>query len=437
MATLQDMLASVVGHGQVTAEPDRVSAYFEQPPKQGARIFAVFPKSVEQVQGVVRVAGEFGVSVFTTSDTLFSPEAARADTAVLLDFSRMNAIERLDGKNLMAHVQRGVTFEQLKEALAPLGMKISMPAAATSTSVAEQYVARGVTLRAARYHEVAASNMQVVLADGRVHLTGSHALSEETADHKGDGAANLSQWYLGADDALGIVTRASVWCFPVWEKSVNLAYGFKTQPAAADFVKECCRRELCTMGLVMNAPAFAEKVGAEGKLPEYVAILGVEGVAKLVDHRVSVAGQVARAHKAGDVSSLLDGRQDVFESPWYAMGRPRLGFYSLFPRVAEFDAVLSRQGFDENKVSRFLVSVALGSCVWVEYGFPDGDGMAKKVEKLSLALAKKGAFFDRPAGKLARQVYGSMDPGYMRHLSRVKNMLDPARTLNPGHPIAL
>ena len=66
-----------------------------------------------------------------------------------------------------------------------------------------------MNLAASKYPEVQASNMKVVLQDGRIHLTGAHAISEETSDWKEDGGPNLSKWYLGADDIFGIVVRAA------------------------------------------------------------------------------------------------------------------------------------------------------------------------------------------------------------------------------------
>ena len=432
MATFHDQLAAVVGERNVTQDPCKIAALFARPP-ESAGLFLVKPATVEHVQALARLCGAAGVPARTTSDTLFPRSAGQGERAVLLDFSRMNAIERLDNRNLMAHVGRGVTFEQLSAALSPMGMKLNMPAAATSPSVAEQFTARAVSLRACRYHEVAASNLQVVLADGRVHLTGSHALSEFTADHKGDGGANLSQWYLGADDCMGIVTRASVWCFPIWERSVNLAYGFPDQASAAGFIREISRRELVTMGLVMNAAAFREKIKADPSPAPFVAVAGVEGIASVARVREKALAETARTHGGADLSALLSADPRVFERPWYATGRPRLGFYSRFPRVPDFDAVLSEQGFDPDAVSRFLVSVALGGCVWVEWGFSECD--ADRMEDLSLSLAAAGAFFDRPHGRLAAAVYGSMDPACTAHLSRVKRMLDPAGTLNPAQGV--
>ena len=139
-------VAGIVGEENVTSDPARLASYFAS--KQEPRnLVAACPAETEEVQRIVEHCHASGVPIFTTYDTHF-PEEVVSQTGVLLDFQRMNRIERIDSKNLCAHVQRGVTFEQLEEALAPEGLTALVPAAASTRSVVCHTVSRGMNLAA-------------------------------------------------------------------------------------------------------------------------------------------------------------------------------------------------------------------------------------------------------------------------------------------------
>ncbi len=434
MTTTADRLSSIVGHASVFNDPGVISSYFRKP-VQAPGLWVVQPQTVEDVQRIMRFSTNEKMPVFTTYDTYFPSGVASYENGILLDFKRMNKIERIDRNNLTIHVQRGVTFAQVAEELKRYGMKLSPPAAATSRSVVEQSISRSVSLRAARYPEISASNMKVVLASGEVHLSGSHALSEEAADHKGDPSANLSQWYWGADDIYGVVTRASIWTFPIWEINRILAFGFDSLKEASMFIREMPRRELCTMALVLNQKNFIEKTDVtDDGLSPWIAIIGVEGYEKLVSYRQKVVSGVATEKGGKDISATLEGKTEVFEAPWYAVDKPRIGFYSLFSRIAEFDNLVEEGVGSMEEVNRMAVSVSYGGCVWLEYEFPVKEAAYETAEAVALKLAEKGAFFDRPSGKLAEVVYAHADDAYVSHIKRIKDMVDPEHKINPGTP---
>lgn len=437
MTTTADHLSRIVGHTAVFNEPERISSYFRQP-VQAPGLWGVQPQTTEEVQQIMKVSKDERLPVFTTYDTYFPPIAASCEKGILLDFKRMDKIERIDPENLMVHVQRGVTFEQLAKELKRYDMKLSPPAAATSPSVVEQAVSRSVSLRAARYPEISASNMKVVLANGKIHLSGSHAMSEEAADHKGDPSANLSQWYWGADDIYGIVTRASIWAFPRWEINRILAFGFDALEDASGFIREMPRRELCTTALVLNRKHFMEKTGlSENGLSPWIAVIGVEGYEKLVSYRQKIVLNAASKKGGKDISSVLEDKTDVFETAWYTGDNPRIGCYCLFPKIAQLDKVVEKETGSMEDMNRTIVSVSNGGCVWLEYSLPAGNGGFGRAEEIALKLAENGAFFDRPSGKLAEAIYDKAGDAYVGHIKRIKDMVDPEHLINPGTPINL
>ncbi|MGW8320856.1 MAG: FAD-binding oxidoreductase, partial [Thermodesulfobacteriota bacterium] len=137
---VREKLSHIVGPEHVSQDPDKLSVYFRGivPP---VPLTAVSPKDADEVVELVRYAAKEAVPLFTLKDTHF-PEPLPKSGGVILDFKRMNEIDRVDKRNLTAHIQRGVTWDQLGDALEKQGLKTLMPAAATSPYVLDNLVSR-------------------------------------------------------------------------------------------------------------------------------------------------------------------------------------------------------------------------------------------------------------------------------------------------------
>ncbi len=431
-------LAAIVGEENLFRDPGTLGAYFRTR-VDTSRLVAVAPGSTDEVCRIVRACRASGTPLFTSYDTFFSEDAARRG-GVLVDFGRMNRIERIDSKNLCVHLQRGVTFEQLEEALAAEGLAALKPAAATTRSVVCHAVARGMNLAAAKYPEVQASNLQVVLEDGQVHRTGSHANSEEMADWKEDGGPNLSKWYLGADDVFGIVVRASIWVYPRFEGRRFGAFGFQKPEPALSLLRNLPRKELPQECLVVDRQGFAARFGDAWRdaLPPWILVTGVEAFPELAEYQHRKIREAALGQGGIEIDPETTARVGTsLDSPWYGNPETQTAFYSLFSRIPEFELVLSRTlsdaGVPAQSVARTYVAHGLGRAVWCQYDL--GQGVGRQVlENLERRLASSGAYYDRPQGRLAREIYGTI-PAWLGHVRKIKNMMDPGRIFNPGRPV--
>lgn len=434
----QRSVAEIVGEENVTSDPARLASYFAAKPEP-KKLVAVCPAETEEVQRIVEHCHNEAVPIFTSYDTYF-PEEVASREGVLLDFHRMNRIERIDSKNLCVHVQRGVTFEQLEEALEPEGLTALVPAAASTRSVVCHAVARGMNLAASKYPEVQASNMKVVLQDGRIHLTGGHAASEETADWKEDGGPNLSKWYLGADDIFGIVIRGSVWIYPRFEGRFFDAFGFEERPRALQLLKELPRMELTAECLVMNGVALAERLGvSQEKIPPWTLVVGTEGFRELADYRRrKIRDEAEGAGGSMAEEDLQDRVGQIMQSPWYVNNGACTVYHSLFKRVPEFESILDaradKAGIAPDSVGKTYLAHGLGRAVCCRYDFSRSVPDASFVQELEIGLASAGAFYDRPQGRLAEHIYGTV-PAYVSQIKRIKDTMDERRIFNPGRPV--
>ena len=431
-------LTRIVGEPNASREPERLSSHFGKEVKTSGLI-ALAVGSTEEVQKIVQVCHGSGTPIFTTYDTCF-PEEVATRQGVLLDFTRMNRIERIDSRNLCVHIQRGVTFEQLEAALEPEGLTALHPAAGSTRSVVCHAVARGMYLSAAKYPEVQAANLQVVLQDGSIHRTGSHANSEDMSDWKEDGGPNLSKWYLGADDIFGIVVRGSIWVYPRFEGRHFCAFGFREQAPALRLLKEVARKELPQECLVTSRSSFARTFGlSQDGLPPWVLVGGVEAFPELAGYQHRKIREAAER----EGGSALDEERTAsigsrLKKPWYIRPHNQTAFHTLFSRIPEFDSILHQAAdhaaLPEDRIGRTYIAHGLGRSVWCHYDTGDlSDGQVWLAD-LESRLAAAGAFYDRPQGRLAEQIYGTV-PAVVQHIRKIKDLMDERRIFNPGRPV--
>ena len=133
-------LKSIVGEENVSEGTDGTRRFL-RPGWETPSLVSVRPKNDEELQGIVNLARDNQTAIVTANDRYLLEEDLGKE-GIFLDFERMNEIEVIDGYTLMAHVQRGVTWDQLNEALKTHGMKAAAPVAANSISVAESHTAR-------------------------------------------------------------------------------------------------------------------------------------------------------------------------------------------------------------------------------------------------------------------------------------------------------
>ncbi len=433
---LIEILRKIVGSEEIRSDLKMLSGYFREPLAE-SQLRVVFPENVEKVQELVRLADEMNVPIYTLNDT-YLPQDVAAQDGILLDFKKMDRIERVDKRNLMAHVQRGVTFAQLQEELAKEGLKVPTPAAATSPFVVANLVNRVVIKAAARYPEVSVTNMYVVLADGRLHKSGSHALSEEMSDTKSEGGSDISRWYQASGDIFGIITRASILIYPEREKRSALVFGFDDLKGACQALRDIPRREIGTEYLAMDAKYLGSLVEVKKgtKLPPWTVLVGFEGREEHVDYQEKMVRGFAEelGGKANDsLREILTGKID---EAWPLKAQNHTAFYTLFNRVADFDKsiadTLRKRKYPSAETGRLIVSADRGRAAYSLYAlFKDGSDTGQLIDELNGMLLDKGAFFDRPLGKFAQTVFSRID-GYTEHLKRIKDLMDPKGILNPG-----
>jgi FAD/FMN-containing dehydrogenase len=129
MAVKKD-LASIVGPEYVSDEPDTLERYsrdysFVQPGKPG---WVVYPKSTEEIRGVVKYANDRLIAVTPRSSSIgFYGAGIPSQGGIILDLTRMNRIFDITEKDRNVKVEPGVTWSQLQAELEKHGMMVCNP----------------------------------------------------------------------------------------------------------------------------------------------------------------------------------------------------------------------------------------------------------------------------------------------------------------------
>lgn len=432
--TLVEDLESLVGDEKVVVGPG-ACGNFLRTGSASPEWIRVSPDTTEQVQSVVNLARERGVGILTCPNRYALAEDLDRK-GILMDFSRMNRIERIDTRNLVAHVERGVTWKQLSEALKPLGVKTYAPVAANSWSVVETVVARAVGKGVTKFPDYPLMNMKVVLADGDVLKTGTHGFNEEAADGRNEGGPNLSQWHVGSDDIFGVVIRASIMLWPVCEARSCLVYGFDEIEEVLKVLKEVPRTELGVEYFAMSRASLQRLLGKAGEpFPSWTLVVGFEGRERLVSHNESRVRALLQKYRGSPEESLVPVMIKELDACWMEASPNHTAYFARFSRVRDLDERMQKgaeaAGVDPGDVGKILVSVDRGRAIYAVYDWFCEEDCTEALERMNLSLSDQGAFFDRPHGLLGRKIYGSI-PGHLAVLKHVKGFLDPQNVLNPG-----
>jgi len=164
----------------------------------------VWPETTEEVSRVLKICGEMRVPVipFGAGSGLCGA-AAPVNGGVILDTKRMNKLERISEKSMIAVCQTGIIGAHLEHELNRHCYTMGHFPGSFGTSTLGGYLATRSAGQAATYYgriEDMAISLQVVLADGTIVET-------RTVPRRATGP-DFNHLFLGSEGTLGVITRA-------------------------------------------------------------------------------------------------------------------------------------------------------------------------------------------------------------------------------------
>jgi 4-cresol dehydrogenase (hydroxylating) len=178
----------------------------------------VQPRSVEEIQAILRVANETGVPLWVSSqgrNNGYGGSSPRVRGSVVMSLRRMNRVLEINGEAAYAVVEPGVSFFDLYEAVRESDHKlwIDVPDLGWG-SVIGNTTEYGVGYTPYGEHTATACGLEVVLPNGDVVRTGMGAISNGRAWNVYKRSYGPSFDGLFFQSNLGIVTKMGVWLMP-------------------------------------------------------------------------------------------------------------------------------------------------------------------------------------------------------------------------------
>jgi 4-cresol dehydrogenase (hydroxylating) len=177
------------------------------------------PETTEEVQAVVRIAGEHGVALWAQGqgrNNGYGGAAPRVRGSVTVSLRRMNRVLEIDEELGYAVVEPGVSWSELYEAITAGGhrLMLSVPDLGWG-SVVGNSLEHGITYLPYGEDFMAPCGLEVVLADGSLLRTGMGAMEGNESWHLYKRGLGPTLDPLFMQSNFGIVTRMGVWLMPM------------------------------------------------------------------------------------------------------------------------------------------------------------------------------------------------------------------------------
>jgi len=255
---IKDGLAEIAGSKNVLTEPAILDKYSRDqsftPPRKPN--YVAKPKTLEEVQGIVRLANEQLMPVIPySSGTNFHGGTIPNHGGILVDLSQMNKISELNTHLWYVTVEPGVTFTQLKQELDKHGLRILVPLMTPpSASVLTTYLDRESVPAAADfvYGNEQIQTMRVVLPNGDSFTLGNPAIEGMPHTVPYGPALNFYRLFMCAQGTMGIVYQINVRVIPVPKAQKVLFSAFDNVTDAISAIRHIQRQELGFECFVLN-----------------------------------------------------------------------------------------------------------------------------------------------------------------------------------------
>ncbi len=469
MEIIKEQLKAVVGEEHVICEPEDLKSYAQDnitfiPPR--SPLLAVKPGSVEEIQSVLKVAALNKMPVTPSSSrTNGHGGSIPSIPGVIIDLRRLNRIHLIDDMCRNAVIEPGVTFAELQKSAKARGLRVLTPIELPAeSSVISTHVEMTPLYSWPKYGTESILTMEVLLPNGELIKTGMAAIPvmDKAYFPFGTMPAYLNKVFCGAQGTLGIVTRATIKLKTDFETQRVLFIPFTSFEASFPVLKEIKRLDSPVEFFIADATYLAGLLSADQEtfsslqhtLSPQTAVLVLRGEKEQVEYQVADLSELAEKMNVELLDALPADReaakkllQEIEFPDGYEKFKKIKGYYGVIPFICMtrqlpiFNRVVADIargfGYDVKNIGSLLLPVE-PSRIHFQFAFytgPAGSEDYKIVEKLfgtmSSTLLRMGAFFSRPYGLWAGQVYAKAGT-YKAMLKQIKEAIDPENIMNPG-----
>ncbi len=410
----------------------------------------VFVETIEQVQKVVKIAGEQMIPIICRGAGTNTVGACVATHGgIILNFSKMNKILEINPENMTARVQPGVVVGDLQHEVENLGLFYPPdPSNLKVSTIGGSIAQNSAGARCFKYGSTKdyIIDMLVVTANGELIRTGSNTIKNATG-------YNLGSLFIGSEGTLGIVVEATIKLIPKPETTqVIMAYFDKVEnsiiavnkiiekqvfPATIDFMDK-------------NAIQTVEQFYPTGLLCDKDAalIIEIDGFKSNISEQRETICKILRENNAANIQ--YSTTKEESDNIWSARRSSMAACTKLKPNVTTDDIIVPRNNLAKlvkgiqdickrHKLTVCMVGhVGDGSVhpqIPIDYNNKDEYKHYKiaKSEIYNLTIKLGGIISGEHGIGLEKKAYISkvVEGGALDYMRLVKKTFDPKNILNP------
>ncbi len=410
----------------------------------------VFVETIEQVQKVVKIAGEQMIPIICRGAGTNTVGACVATHGgIILNFSKMNKILEINPENMTARVQPGVVVGDLQHEVENLGLFYPPdPSNLKVSTIGGSIAQNSAGARCFKYGSTKdyIIDMLVVTANGELIRTGSNTIKNATG-------YNLGSLFIGSEGTLGIVVEATIKLIPKPETTqVVMAYFDKVEdsilavnkiiekqvfPATIDFMDK-------------NAIQTVEQFYPTGLLcdKEAALIIEIDGFKSNISEQRDTICKILRENNAANIQ--YSTTKEESDNIWSARRSSMAACTKLKPNVTTDDIIVPRSNLAklvkgiQEICSRHKLTVCMvghvgdGSVhpqIPIDYNNKDEYRHYKiaKSEIYQLTVKLGGTISGEHGIGLEKKAYISkvVEGGALDYMRLIKKTFDPKNILNP------
>ncbi|MHA1298705.1 MAG: FAD-binding oxidoreductase [Candidatus Helarchaeota archaeon] len=229
----------------------------------------VRPTCTEEIVEIVKFASRYKIPITPRgAGSGASGGAVPVKGGILIDFTRMNKIKRLDRKKLEITVEPGVVLDNLNNYLAPYGLFFPIDLGSSKMATVGGTISNnGGGLRAVKYKVTKnyVKKLKIILPDGEILETSLKRINGSYFD--------LSTIFIGAEGTLGIISEVTLGVLPIPNENRVIMAVYNDLENAAKTVPEVFKAGVLPSAMEIldkSAIIAINKYKPEIKLPEDV-----------------------------------------------------------------------------------------------------------------------------------------------------------------------
>jgi len=443
-------LEQIVGKGFVSNKEPDLYIYSQDPGASLPRSvdFVVMPKTVEEVQEIVKLANKESIPIVPMGGGLtLSGLVIPLHSGIVMDMKRMDKIIEINELNRYALLEPGVTTGQILAYLDKYhpDLQPPIPDAPPSATVAGNALIHGSGYLSQKYgdHGAMINGLEVVLPNGESVKLGSASVSDYWFAR--GPIPDLIGLFTSSFGTMGIITKLSIKLFPK-PKMRDLVFGMTQDPELLpELISKITHTELAEDILlgIQDKPDW---------MKGYIFVISyITGdTSEELDSKLKTLKKIYRKGGARFMKAPQRVQEVFLEKPQFAAkaadfrkggGFEYVGSFipiDLIPDLVKIGTEISLKHDIVPTMGARLVGKGHSAMFFISYSFNRADPEDMKnardaLHETNKAVLEVGGIPWKAELEGQKLIMEKMDPNYKLLLKAIHETIDPNNIMNPGN----